>query len=65
MDKAGIKAFMIWLETASEDQLAQHKEFILARAGMITTREGKADLRLALRLLEEEVLARIQSARHG
>jgi hypothetical protein len=65
MDKAGIKAFMIWLETASEEDLARHQEFILARAGMITTREGKADLRLALRLLEEEVLARIQSARHG
>ena len=65
MDKAGIKAFMIWLETASEAELARHKEFILDRAGLLTTREGKADLRLALRLLEEEVLARIQSARHG
>ncbi len=65
MDKAGIKAFMAWLEKASEEEISQHQRFILARAGMIRTREGKADLRLALRLIEEEVMARIESTRHG
>jgi hypothetical protein len=65
MNKETIKAFILWLENASEDEIKAHRDYILAREALITTREGKSDVRLALRLIDEELLARLESMRFG
>lgn len=57
MDKETIKAFIAWLETAAEEEILQRREQALKV--QVSTREGKADVRLALRLIDEELIARL------
>lgn len=57
MDKDTIKAFIAWLETATEEEILQRRE--LAQKAQVSTYEGKADIRLALRLIDEELIARL------
>jgi pyridoxine/pyridoxamine 5'-phosphate oxidase len=57
MDKDTIKAFITWLETATEEEILQRREQALK--AQLSTREGKADVRLALRLIDEELIARL------
>jgi hypothetical protein len=42
------------------DEIRAHQAFILVRLSDIRTAEGKADAKLALRLIDEELLARMQ-----
>lgn len=65
MDKETIKRFIAWLENASDDEIKSQREYILAREALISTREGKADVKLALRLIDEEVLARLELKKLG
>lgn len=65
MDKETIKGFISWLENASEEEITAHRDYIMSKEAMIVTREGKADIRLALRLIDEELLARIRSRTVG
>ena len=60
MNKTTIKSFIAWLESASDDAIAERRQLIINQQKMIQTREGKADLRLALRLIDEECLARLE-----
>ena len=60
MNKDAIKGFLAWLDTASMDEIRNHQAFILERLSDIRTAEGKADAKLALRLIDEELLARMQ-----
>jgi pyridoxine/pyridoxamine 5'-phosphate oxidase len=57
MDKDAIKAFIAWLETATEEEILQRREQALK--AQVSTHEGKADVRLALRLIDEELIARL------
>ncbi len=59
MNKEAIKGFIAWLEGAQAVEIRAHQAFILASLEDIRTAEGKADARLALRLIDEELLARI------
>ena len=59
MNKEAIKGFIAWLEGAQADEIRAHQAFILASLEEIRTAEGKADVRLALRLIDEELLARM------
>jgi len=59
MNKEAIKCFIAWLEGAQADEIRAHQAFILASLEDIRTAEGKADTRLALRLIDEELLARM------
>lgn len=61
MDKNLIKAFIRWLEQASEEEIMAHRDYILSKEAVITTREGKAEIRLALRLIDEELLSTMRS----
>ncbi len=65
MDKEAIKSFICWLENASDDEIKAQREYILSRKALISTREGKADVKLALRLIDEELLARLELKKHG
>lgn len=59
MNKEAIKGFIAWLEGAQADEIRTHQAFILASLEDIRTAEGKADARLALRLIDEELLSRM------
>ena len=61
MDKDTIKAFIAWLETATEEEILQRREQALK--AQVSTHEGKADVRLALRLIDEELIARLDLKR--
>jgi len=61
MNKETIKAFIAWLETASDEEISARRILIVNQA--VNTPEGKADIKLALRLLDEEMLARLELGR--
>jgi hypothetical protein len=60
MDKATIKLFIAWLDEATEQQLVEKRQEIVRARQHVATPEGKADIKLALRLVDEEVLARLE-----
>lgn len=60
MDKQTIKSFIRWLEEATEDELDTRRGEIKAAFTKVASPEGKADVRLALRLVDEEVIARLE-----
>ena len=60
-NKETIKAFIGWLESASEKEVFDRRTLIMNQ--QIKTNEGKADIKLALRLLDEELLARLELGR--
>lgn len=60
MNKATIKAFIAWLESASYDEIMEHKAAILKSQNDISSSAGKSDVRLALRLIDEEILVRLE-----
>jgi hypothetical protein len=65
MNKSTIKAFIAWLETASQEQITEKKKEIDIAFDKVTSREGKADLRLCLRLIDEEIIARLELSKSG
>ena len=64
MNKETIKKFIEWLEHATEQEIEAHRQLILLKKKSVS-RDGMADVRLALRLIDEEVLARIELKRLG
>ena len=58
MNKSSIRKFVDWLENASIDEIREHQQFIAESAKDVRTRDGRADLRLALRLIDEELVER-------
>jgi len=61
MNKETIKAFIAWLETASDEEISVRRTLIVNQP--VNTQEGKADIKLALPLLDEEMLARLERGR--
>lgn len=59
MNKETIKAFIAWLEEASLEEIRTHQAFIAENLKDVRTPEGRADAKLALRLIDEEILARM------
>ncbi|MDP2762205.1 MAG: hypothetical protein Q8O64_17700 [Sideroxyarcus sp.] len=62
MNKETIKAFILWLENSSDSEIEARRQLILSKVKSVS-RDGMADVRLALRLIDEEVLARIELSR--
>ncbi|MGZ8256918.1 MAG: hypothetical protein ACXWTX_04010 [Gallionella sp.] len=62
MNKETIKAFILWLESSSDDEIEARRQLVLSKMKQVS-RDGMADVRLALRLIDEEVLARIELGR--
>ena len=61
MNKETIQAFIAWLETASDKEISVRRTLIVNQP--VNTQEGKADIKLALPLLDEEMLARLERGR--
>ncbi len=59
MNKETIKAFILWLENSSDSEIEARRQLILSKVNSVS-RDGMSDVRLALRLIDEEVLARIE-----
>jgi len=59
MSKEVIKRITSWLEKASDEQieLVRHA-FVEARVGKAAPRTAQDNIRLAIRLIDEEILAR-------
>lgn len=62
MDKQAILNFMRWLDTASDEAIEEHRLYIISKSKNVG-RDGRADVNLALRLLDEEVIARLSLRR--
>ena len=64
MNKETIKAFIAWLESASIEEINQRIKDIrsLEETGHLS-HDGRADLRLARRLIDEELIARLDLSR--
>ena len=60
VNKTTIKAFIAWLESASYEEIQEHKNSVQKTLTYISSVEGKSDVRLALRLIDEEILARLE-----
>ena len=61
MNKATIKLFICWLECADRGEIIQKRREFEDTLAEVRSREAKADLRLGLglRLIDEELLARM------
>lgn len=67
MDKEIIKAFIRWLEDSgtTEQELLSRRDSFREALTKVTSPEAKADIKLGLRLLDEELLARMEIGRVG
>lgn len=59
MDKQTIKGFIAWLDDSSEEAILERKELFLETRKKVGTPEGRSDIRLGLRLIDEELIARL------
>lgn len=59
MNKATIRILMDWLEGATLDAIHVKREEFEENLKYVRSREAKADLRLGLRLIDEELIARM------
>ena len=59
MNKATIKQFIAWLERANRGEIIQKRREFEETLAEVRSREARADLRLGLRLIDEEWLARM------
>lgn len=65
MNKATIKAFIAWLESASREEVLERRSEFEKTLAEVRSREAKADLRLGLRLIDEELIARMDLDRRS
>jgi|GEM_PF-1431360 len=64
MNKETIKAFIAWLESATAEEIHRRIEEIrFLEASARLTKDGQADLALARRLIDEELIARLDLSR--
>ena len=58
MNKFVVRGFLRWLDTATEQEIAARRQEFLNALEHFQGRDARADLRLGLRLIEEEMVAR-------
>ena len=59
MDKTAIKLLLLWLESATDDEIQDKLDEIKEAEQRVRTREGRSDLNLAKRLIDEEIISRL------
>lgn len=64
MNRETIKKFIEWLENSGDEEIEAHRQYILGKMKSISS-DGRSDVRLSLRLIDEEILARIELKRLG
>jgi hypothetical protein len=62
MDKASIKALLAWLELARIEEIREHQAFVLEALDDLYSPAARADAKLALRLIDEELLSRVRQS---
>ena len=65
MNRDTIKSFIGYLELASEEEIERAKAKALGALNKVSSKEGKADVQLCLRLIDEEILARLELGHNG
>jgi pyridoxine/pyridoxamine 5'-phosphate oxidase len=60
MNKETIRNFLAWLDQATDEEIQARKKAAIEALGKVSTREGKSDIRLVLRLIDEELIARLE-----
>lgn len=60
MNKETIRRFISWLDQATDEEIQARKRVVIQALEKISSREGKSDIRLVLRLIDEEVIARLE-----
>jgi hypothetical protein len=60
MNKATIRILLDWLNGASLEAIHARREQFEENLERVSSREAKADLRLGLRLIDEELIARME-----
>jgi hypothetical protein len=58
MNKLVVRGFLQWLDTATAEAIEARREEFLAALEHFQGEDARADLRLGLRLIEEELVAR-------
>ena len=58
MNKLVVRAFLHWLDTATEQEIETRRQAFLDALKQFHGKDARADLRLGLRLIEEELVAR-------
>lgn len=58
MNKLVVRGFLQWLDTATEQEIEARRGEFLAALEHFHGEDARADLRLGLRLIEEELVAR-------
>jgi hypothetical protein len=58
MNKLVVRRFLQWLDTATELEIEARRREFLAALEHFQGKDARADLRLGLRLIEEELVAR-------
>ena len=58
MNKRVVQAFLHWLDTATEPEIDTRRQAFLDALKEFHGKDARADLRLGLRLIEEELVAR-------
>ena len=58
MNKHVVRAFLRWLDTATEAEIDTRRQAFLEALAQFHGQDARADLRLGLRLIEEELVAR-------
>ena len=58
MNKLVVRAFLHWLDTATEPEIETRRQAFLDALTQFHGKDARADLRLGLRLIEEELVAR-------
>lgn len=63
MDKELLKSFLRWLDHASPEVIEERRKEFERQRSRVSTKEGLRDLNLGLRLIDEEILARLSTRR--
>lgn len=61
MENEIVKRFVRWLDDASAEEIAVARKRAQEAMKLLSTREAKSQVKFALRLMDQEILARLQA----
>jgi len=61
MENEVVKRFVRWLDDATEQEIAAARDRAQEALKLLSTREAKSQVKFALRLMDQEILARLQA----
>lgn len=61
MENEVVKRFVRWLDDATEEEIKAARDRAKEALELLSTREAKSQVKFALRLMDQEILARLQA----